>query len=217
VLEKLKAMYLPLFMKLDRMPCLLVGGGGVAARKAEVLAKTGALLSVIAPEIKGWIRRAAGEGKLSWQPRKYRNGDCAGFRLVIAATPDQEVNRAVYQEACDLGIPVNVVDTPKLCTVIFGAHWCEGPLCISVSTGGSAPFMAPVVRDRIEKLATGMGSWVEMAARFRSVVRKEVSSASERDRLYRRFIDRTAAGTAGNAPAGGQLDEWLEWLKSGKN
>jgi uroporphyrin-III C-methyltransferase/precorrin-2 dehydrogenase/sirohydrochlorin ferrochelatase len=209
-------MDLPLFLKLDRMPCLLVGGGTVAARKAEVLAETGALLSVIAPEITGWIRHAAGDGKLCWQPRKYRDGDCAGFHLVIAATPDPEVNRAVYQEARGRGIPVNVADRPELCTVIFGAHWCEGPLCISVSTGGSAPFMASAVRDRMGEFATGMGSWVEAAGRFRAAVRKAVADASERDLLYGRFLDRTDAGNSRNAPAGDQLEDWLQWLESDK-
>lgn len=118
-------------------------------------------------------------GRLRWLARVYQDGDCTGFQLVIAATACEETNKAVSSEARQKGIPVNVVDVPELCTVIFGASWNEGPVTISVSTGGVAPFMAAFVRDRVSEAACGMGEWVEAAGRFRTAVRWAIKDPSE--------------------------------------
>lgn len=208
-------MYLPLFVKTDHLPCLIIGGGKVAAHKVETLLAAGCTLTLIAPEIEDSVREAAGRGLLRWLARVYRHGDCTGFQLVIAATACDETNRAVSSEAQQKGIPVNVVDVPELCTVIFGASWNEGPVTISVSTGGVAPFMAAAVRDRVAEAACGAGAWVEAAGRFRASVRRAVVDPGEKERLYRRFVARTQEQSAVAVPQGKDLADWLAFLNSG--
>jgi uroporphyrin-III C-methyltransferase/precorrin-2 dehydrogenase/sirohydrochlorin ferrochelatase len=207
-------MYLPLFHRMDDLPCLVVGGGSVAAHKMDLLLAAGCALTVVSPEIHERIRRAEQDRKLRWLPRKYRERDCAGFRLVVAATPDEMVNRAVYAEAVGFGIPVNVVDVPELCTVIFGASWTEGPLTVSVSTGGAAPFMASAVRDRISDAAAGLGPWVTAAAAFRHAVRQATADPAEREDLYRRFLARMSESVSAPPMQSGILKDWLPWLIS---
>ncbi|MBZ5498299.1 MAG: bifunctional precorrin-2 dehydrogenase/sirohydrochlorin ferrochelatase [Acidobacteriia bacterium] len=204
--------YLPLNFKLDRLPCLVIGGGKVAAHKVEMLLAAGCALTVVAPEIDGRIRNEVDRGLIRWLARAYAQGDCEGFHLVVAATPDEEVNRAVSAESRQKGIPVNVVDVPELCTVTFGAVWREGPLTVSVSTGGAAPFMAAAVRNRISALTRGMGEWVEAAGRFRTAVRSEVKDPTERNRLYGLFADRARISPPAGLPQSINLGDWLAWL-----
>lgn len=194
------------------MRCLVVGGGEVASRKMELLADLSCSLVVIAPELHDTARSIVARGGAGWIARRFQAGDCKGFQLVIAATPDREVNRAVFEEARAAGIPVNVVDDPELCTVIFPALWRDGPLALAVSTGGAAPFMAAAVRDRLSSCAKGMGRWVEAANRFRDAVRRAIADPHERYRMYRRFTDAPSRECADSAPASADLKEWLAWL-----
>lgn len=132
---------------------------------------------------------------------------------MVAATPHAEVNRTVSQEAQDLGIPINVVDAPELCTVIFGAIWRDGPLTVAVSSGGIAPFMAAAVRNRIADAAAGMGSWIDAAGRFRAAVRAEVSDRAEREGLYRRFETNIQRRLPPGQEQTWTLSDWVEWLE----
>ena len=205
-------MYLPLYLKADRLPCLMVGGGKVASRKCAQLLPAGCKLTVIAPEIGEAVRREVEGGRVRWLCRVYQPGDCEGFSLVVAATPHREVNQAVFLEAQSKGIPVNVVDVPELCTVIFGASWRDGPLEVSVTTGGKAPFMAAAVRDRISDVFCGVGAWVEAAERFRAAVRRKAPDPVQRDFLYRLFLDRMQRGGTVDPPPGSELEPWLAWI-----
>ncbi len=207
-------MYLPIFLKADHLPCLVIGGGKVAAHKAEVLLAAGCDLTLISPELEDSIRDAVGRGHLRWLARGYQNGDCTGFQLVIAATACEDTNRAVFTEASQKGIPVNVVDRPELCTAIFGASWGEGCLTFSVSTGGVAPFMAAAVRDRLAETARGMGEWLEAAGKFRAAVRSAILDAKEKELLYRRFVERMHGRPPAGLPQSEKLEEWRAYLDS---
>ena len=70
--------------------------------------------------------------------------------LAIAATDDEPLNATVSQHANALGVPVNVVDSPQLCGVIFPAIVDRSPLVVAVSSGGDAPVLARLIRARIE-------------------------------------------------------------------
>jgi siroheme synthase-like protein len=105
-----------------------------------------------------------------------------------------------------------VVDDPELCTVIFPAVWRQGSLTIAVSTEGTAPFMAAAVRDSLVSPGTALLPWVEAAAEFRALVRSEISDPSEKQRLYRRFVDVMRAGCALLLPEGRKLADWIAWL-----
>ena len=79
-----------------------------------------------------------------WQRGHYREVDLHGKVLVVAATPDGQVNRQVHDDARALNLPVNVVDSPDLCTFIFPAIVERGPLTVAISSGGNSPVL---VRD----------------------------------------------------------------------
>jgi len=205
-------MYLPLLFEAEGLRCLVVGAGEVATEKIARLSALPCSLTVIAPQANEVIRDLAANDRLRWHERKYVAGDCSGFQLIIAATRDRAVNRAVSEEAVALGIPVNVVDDPELCTVVFPAVCRKGPLTLAVSTGGKAPFMAAAIRDRFAEEAERMGEWVALAARFRTVVRREIGDPSEKNRLYRQFVAAGPPESRADCPQSDRLADWLAWL-----
>ena len=206
-------MFLPLVFKGAGMHCLIVGGGDVAARKVELLSAAGCAVTVIAPRVHEGIRSAIESRQVRWIAREFSAGDCRGNQLVIAATGHRKVNRAIFDEATSLCIPVNVVDDPELCTVHFPAVSQHGPLTLAVSTGGGAPFMAAAVRDRIDQEGVSLARWVEIAAQFRSVVRSEISERDEKNRLYRQFVDAIQPGNPPDPPESKMLSDWIVWLE----
>jgi uroporphyrin-III C-methyltransferase/precorrin-2 dehydrogenase/sirohydrochlorin ferrochelatase len=204
-------MYLPLLFK-EGLRCLIVGGGQVASRKIEALLEIPCSITVVAPRLCDPAAAAVRKGSARWLEREYRQGDCGGFQLIVAATPFREINRQVSEEAGELGIPVNVVDDPELSTVIFPAVWRDQSLLVAVSTGGVAPFMAAEIRTRLARCVEGMGAWVEMGGRFRESVRKEVKDVEQREYLYRSFLDAGQPGDRETPPNSTQLSDWLSWL-----
>lgn len=204
-------MFLPLFFK-SGLSCLVVGGGQVASHKVRILLGASCHVTVVAPELSDFISEEWGKGSLRWIQRNYASGDCRGYQLVIAATPFKKVNMQVSEEACKNGTPVNVVDDPDLSSVIFPAIWRERSLSVAISTGGAAPFMASEIRTRISRFARGLGDWAEMAGRFREAVRKEISAAEEKNKLYARFANAGPQALQDAPPEGADLAGWLSWL-----
>ncbi|MWV17354.1 uroporphyrinogen-III C-methyltransferase [Pseudomonas sp. L-22-4S-12] len=162
--------FLPLFHKLQDRLVLVVGGGEVALRKARLLVEAGAVLRVVAPEIRDELRELAGAG--AQLLRGYQADDLDGVCLVIAATDDEALNAQISAQAQARGIPVNVVDAPKLCSVIFPAIVDRSPLIVAVTSGGDAPVLARLIRAKIETwIPATYGQLAGLAKKFRAQVK----------------------------------------------
>lgn len=163
--------FLPLFHKLQDRLVLVVGGGEVALRKARLLVESGAVLRVVAPEIRDELRELAGPGAQVLQ-RGYQADDLEGVCLVIAATDNEPLNAQISAQAQARGIPVNVVDAPKLCSVIFPAIVDRSPLIVAITSGGDAPVLARLIRAKIETwIPATYGQLAGLAKKFRAQVR----------------------------------------------
>ncbi|MFC8749906.1 siroheme synthase CysG [Pseudomonas oryzihabitans] len=173
--------YLPLFHKLDGRPVLVIGGGDIALRKSVLLAEAGALITLVAPEIEPEVRAFVEAQGGSCRVERYAADHLAGHCLVIAATDDDEVNERVSHDAQALGLPVNAVDAPKLCTVIFPAIVDRSPLVIAISSGGDAPVLARLVRAKLESwIPATYGQLAQLAQRFRARVKTRFADLQAR-------------------------------------
>ncbi len=177
--------FLPIFMNLRGEPCLVVGGGEVAARKCALLLRAGAKVTVCAPE----LAPAFDTGRIEHRAARFREADLDGQALVIAATDDQAVNRAVAAAARARRIPVNVADQPELCTFILPSIIERAPLTVAISSGGASPVLARLLRARLESLIpAAYGRLAALAAEFRERVKARFRGA-ERRRFWERALE----------------------------
>ncbi|HVF33262.1 MAG TPA: bifunctional precorrin-2 dehydrogenase/sirohydrochlorin ferrochelatase [Acidimicrobiales bacterium] len=163
----------PVNLVLEGRPVLLVGGGTVALRKAEGLAATGALVTVVAPAVDPGFDRLPG---VTVHRRRYEAGEAGtgGYRLVLAATDDRSVNQAVHDDADAAGVWVNSADDPDRCTFTLPAVVRRGPLLLSVGTGGHSPAVASWVRQRLEsEYGPEYEVLIRLMAEERAAVRSE--------------------------------------------
>src|SRR5580658_8384083 len=182
---------LPIFLKLDGRPGLLVGAGTVALDKIGSLLKTGIRLRVVAPEAHEQIRLLAAQGKLEWIERSFDLADLDGNFLVIAATDDPEVNAAVYQGALDRNILCNSVDDIPNCDFFFGSVVSRGDLQIAISTAGESPAFAQRLRREIDaQLPADLGPWLANLGQLRREVLTTQPRSEERKLLLHELAHR---------------------------
>ena len=142
--------FYPMMMNLNDRSAVVIGGGEVAARKAEMLVKCGAIVKVVAPDLHRLLEPLVSSGKVVHIDGEYEKGQLKGAVIVIASTDNTEVNRAVYDDATKIGIPVNVVDVPELCSFIVPAIVESGDLIVAISTSGKSPAMAKRIRKELQ-------------------------------------------------------------------
>ncbi len=175
----------PLFLKLEGRPSLVVGAGRIAASKISSLLEAGARVTVVAPHASDDLRQLADAGNVGWIAREFETGDLKGIFLVIAATSDGAVNRAVFLEAQRLGILCNAVDDPPNCDFYFPALVRRGDLQIAISTAGQSPALAQRLRRELEEVFDERaGDWVsELGQRRREILASYAATEERRQWL----------------------------------
>ncbi len=202
--------YLPVCLELKANPVTLVGGGVVATRKARLLCRAGASLTVVAPEVTRELEKLLTENGGVWRQAEYASGDLDGAALVVAATPHSAVNARVSQDAKALRLPVNVVDSPELCTFIFPSIIDRDPLLIAVSSNGESPVLARLLRRKIETLVpAAYGRLAQFAGRLRG----RVKTALPEDTPRRLFWEQALEGAIGEQVMAGREERAEELLE----
>ena len=195
--------YLPIFFDIREQPCLVVGGGEVAARKCAMLLRAGARVTVLAPSLNAAFSADLAAARIVHRATEFRDEDLAGVALAIAATDDDAVNRAVAAGARARHIPVNVVDQPALCSFILPSIIERAPLIVAVSSGGASPVLARLLRARLETLIpAGYGRLAALVAVFRDQVKARFEPAQRR-----RFWERVLQGPIAELVYGGREGE----------
>lgn len=178
--------YLPLFFNLKDQPVLLIGGGEIALRKARLLNRAGAATQVVATAVHKDLPALVSHV----HERPYSESDLQGKVLVVAATDDSALNETVSKACRGLNLPVNVVDQPELCTVIFPAIVDRDPVTIAVSSGGKAPILTRTLRGMIEStIPAAYGELAKFAGSYRDKVKQSVSDMGLRRRFWESILN----------------------------
>jgi precorrin-2 dehydrogenase/sirohydrochlorin ferrochelatase len=199
---------LPISLRVKGLPCLVVGGGRVAARKVASLLECGAEVTVIAPEICAEIDQLS-----SRQIRRaYREGDAERYRLVITATGRPDVDRAVFRDGEATGVLVNAADDPDACRFYLPSLFRRGPVTIAVSTAGTSPFLAKWLGRRLAQVVgpefAGVAVLLESARRELKRAGCPTESADWGSLLDDGLVTAVAAGR--DVEARDRVKTWLE-------
>lgn len=183
--------YLPIFLKLKKQLCLVVGGGEIAKRKAGVLLEAGAFVRVVAPEIDPALSRLAHVESIV---ARFDATHLDGVTLIIAATNDRDVNILVSRIARERNIPVNVVDDPEYCSFIMPAILDRSPLMVAFSSGGASPVLTRMMRGKLETIIPqNFSRLAAFAERFREQVKLRVTNPAKRRIFWENALDGVVA------------------------
>jgi len=195
---------LPVFQDVKGRPVLVVGGGTAAARKAELVSRAGAALTVIAPHLsEDMAKLVAGRG-IAHRTGEVGAADVEGCALVFGASDDMALNERVHALAVSAGVPVNVVDRPDLCQFIMPAILDRDGVVVAVSSGGEAPLLTRMMKARFETLIPAAYGRL---ARFGGAWRDRVKAAIADGDLRRRFWERVFEGTVAELVFAGRESE----------
>jgi uroporphyrin-III C-methyltransferase/precorrin-2 dehydrogenase/sirohydrochlorin ferrochelatase len=203
--------YLPIFIDLRRGSSIVVGGGEVARRKIETLLRASAQVLVIAKEACPSVQAMHEAGNIVLELRGFAPSDIDCASIVVAATSDHKLNEKIAERAKALRIPVNVVDSPALCSFIMPSIIDRSPVVIAISTGGAAPVLARALRAKLEtSIPTSYGRLAELMRDFRERVRTKISNSSNR----RRFWEQAVTGSVAERMFEGKYDQALVALEN---
>ncbi|CCF08373.1 uroporphyrinogen-III C-methyltransferase [Pantoea ananatis] len=182
--------YLPLFADLAGRPVLVVGGGDIAARKIELLRRAGARIQIASRELCPELQALLDEQQLEWLATSFEPAQLDKVFLVIAATDDNALNAQVYDEANARHKLVNVVDDQPKCSFIFPSIVDRSPLVVAISSSGTAPVLARMLREKLETLLPShLGQMAELAGQWRDKVKARFSRMSDRRRYWERIFN----------------------------
>ena len=196
--------YLPIFIDIKQKPCLVVGGGDIAYRKINLLLKANAQVNCIAKEACGNIIALADDNKITLTQRNFESSDVDAQRLIISATDNKQLNAEVSELANFANIPVNVVDSPDLCSFIMPSIVDRSPIVIAISSAGKAPVLARLIRAKLEStIPHAYGKLAELAGSFRDKVKSKFDNIEDR----RYFWERVFSGVIAEKVFSGKVDE----------
>jgi uroporphyrin-III C-methyltransferase/precorrin-2 dehydrogenase/sirohydrochlorin ferrochelatase len=209
---------LPIFIKIKDARCLVVGGGEVALRKVTTLLKAEAKVEVVAPALCDELAQFARDGKITSQAGVFEPSQLNCIVLVFAATDDEAVNLEVSLAAKAQNIPVNVVDAPALCTFTMPSIVDRSPVVIAVSSNGSAPVLARVIRAKIETMVpASYGRLALLAREFREAVKSKFSTMQSRRIFWEKVFQGSIAELVFSGQESSAKKALLEAVEEGEN
>ena len=184
--------YFPFFLQLNKLPCLVVGGGSVAERKLDLLIKANADITVISPDFSEYILELSKSHDIKCITDEYSEKFLEGskYRFVISATNDVSLNEQVAKDCAKQNIIVNVVDQPEICDFIFPSILERGDITVAVSTGGASPVLARVLRTKLETMVpASYGKLADIVSSNRIRVRDKMKKFSSNKIFWEKMLN----------------------------
>ena len=181
--------HLPVFLDVKGRRALIVGGGKVAARRADLLIRAGCDFTVVAPTLKDCMARLVQEHRIEHKTGDLSADDLDGCVLAFGACSDSATNRKLHDLGTAAGIPVNVSDDPELCDFIMPAVVDRSPLLIAIASSGAAPLLTRMLKARFETtVPAAYGRLAEFAGKYRQRVKDSIPDMTRRRRFWETMI-----------------------------
>lgn len=196
--------FYPMMVDLRGKRCLVVGGGAVAERKVALLVECGGQVEVVSPKATARLTALASSRRIRLRRRPVRPSDVPGAFVVVAATDDPRVNRAVSEWVKRAGGLVNVADDPLTCSFLVPSVIRRGDLTVAISTGGGSPALAKKLRQRLEQtIGPEYEAFVAALRLLRERARQTIADPKERQAIYRRAVGSDLFEAAARGDAAG--------------
>lgn len=187
--------YYPAFLDLRERPCVVIGGGAVAERKAVSLLEAGAEVTVISPDFTERLGALASSGKIFCRRKAFEERDLIGAFLAVAATDQEELNRRISALCKAKNILVNVAHPPDEGSFIVPSCIERGDLIIAISTAGASPALSRKIRMELERT---YGPEYDLLLRKLAALRKrlqsEVHDQQRRSQILHAVVDSDVIG-----------------------
>lgn len=188
-IKRVEMAYFPMFMDMNDLKVLVIGGGYIATEKLEKLVDFTKEITVIALRVEEEAKDLIDEHALVLQQRAYEVGDIEGFDIVIVATDTVELHKAIYEESRGSSILVNSVDNTDYCDFIFPSYVKKDALTIAFSTGGASPAFAKQIRQHFEKIIPdSVGEFLQKMKGLRSTMPKGLERMKYFDELVEEYF-----------------------------
>lgn len=188
-IKRVEMAYFPMFMDMNDLKVLVIGGGYIATEKLEKLVDFTKEITVIALRVEEEAKDLIDEHALVLQQRAYEVGDIEGFDIVIVATDTVELHKAIYEESRGSRILVNSVDNTDYCDFIFPSYVKKDALTIAFSTGGASPAFAKQIRQHFEKIIPdSVGEFLQKMKALRSTMPKGLERMKYFDELVEEYF-----------------------------
>ena len=179
----------PIFIDINKKPVTIFGGGEIALRKAILLVKANPSLTIISKDFSKEFQDFIKKNGLSFEYKSFDPSDIKNQTLIVAATNDKETNKAISRISQERRIPVNVVDQPKLCSFTMGSIVERDALVIAISSGGKAPVLARMIREKMEALLpASFSKLVTFSGSIRKIVKKKIKQMEKRRGFWEDFF-----------------------------
>ena len=186
-------MQYPINMEINGRVCVIIGGGRVAERKAQVLLQAGAHLTIMAPSLTNTLYQEASTGCFFWLAKPYEDGFLRRVRpfLVFCTADNHEVNRLAAAEAREADALVNVADEPALSDFFVPASIRRGKFLLTIGTGGLSPAFSRCLRGQLEQaFPPAFGLWIERMAAIRQEMKEKLPTSDARQTFWRLALSR---------------------------
>lgn len=202
--------YYPLYLDLENKTVLVVGGGAVACRKVQTLLEYGAVVKIVSPRIIDELKALVDQEHCLWIAGVYSPEDIPGSVLIFSCTEKEDINARVARDAKTHNIPVNVVDDPDKCSFYVPSILKRGDLSIAVSTAGSSPKVAGLIRRQLEEIyGDEMAVYLGLLRTWRQKIKNSLP-AGKRPLFWEKVTDGQVLEHIKN----GQLDQAKEVIEN---
>jgi len=181
--------HLPIFLNVKGRRALVVGGGTLAARKADLLVRAGAEITVLATTMNDDMTHLVEEHHIDHKTHQLSESDLDDCVVAFGASDNNEINQKLHDLASVAGVPVNVSDNPDLCDFIMPALVDRSPLLIAIGSGGTSPLLTRMLKARFETdIPAAYGRLAEFAGEYRDRVKDSIPDMTRRRRFWETMI-----------------------------